>query len=72
LRLLLAKREAEDRLRRAQEEADAARKQEVKAQEKLRCMGICPAGFRWIKQSGGYRCSAGGHFVGNKELGFDG
>ena len=72
LKLLLAKREAEDRLRRAREQADAARKQEVRAQEKLRSMGICPAGYRWIKQSGGYRCSAGGHFVGNMELGFDG
>jgi hypothetical protein len=72
LRLLALKRDAEDRLRRAQEEADAARKQEVRAQEKLRCMGVCPVGFRWIKQSGGYRCAGGTHFVGNQELGFDG
>lgn len=71
LRLLAKKRDAENRLKKALEEAEAARKQEVKAQEKLRCMGICPAGFRWIKQSGGYRCSAGGHFVGNAQLGFD-
>jgi len=71
LKFLAVKRDAEDKLRRAQAEAEAARKQEVRAQEKLRLMGICPAGFRWIKQSGGYRCTAGGHFVGNAELGFD-
>lgn len=55
-----AKRDAEAaRLKKLEEE----RKREAQVQQKLRTMGICPAGFQWIKQSGGYRCSAGGHFM---------
>jgi hypothetical protein len=45
------------------------RQKEAQAQAKLRQMGVCPVGYRWIKQSGGYRCSAGGHFVSSTELG---
>lgn len=45
------------------------RKREAKAQQQLKSMGICPMGYRWINQSGGYRCSAGGHFVTDSELG---
>jgi hypothetical protein len=47
------------------------RKQEEEAveQAKLRDMGVCPAGYRWIKQPDGYRCSAGSHFIGNAALG---
>ena len=50
----------------AQEEA---RKLEAQMQAKLRQMGICPAGFRWIKQAGGYRCQGGAHSVTDSELG---
>jgi hypothetical protein len=53
-------------LRKAVEEE---RRKEAKAQQQLRTLGICPMGFRWIKQNGGYRCSAGGHFVTDSELG---
>jgi hypothetical protein len=35
----------------------------------LRELGICPMGYRWYKEGGGYRCSAGGHWVGNGQLG---
>lgn len=52
--------------RRAEE---VKKRQEAKAQAALREMGICPAGYRWVKQAGGYRCSAGGHFVDNAQLG---
>jgi hypothetical protein len=45
------------------------RKKEQRVQVKLREMGICPAGYRWIKQSGGYRCSAGMHWVDDASLG---
>ncbi|KAL8791513.1 MAG: hypothetical protein Q9213_000130 [Squamulea squamosa] len=45
------------------------REQEVKAQKKLKEMGVCIAGFRWIKQANGYRCAGGSHFVSDKELG---
>lgn len=54
----------------AKEEAQRLERQrEAKAQAKLRDLGICPAGYRWIKQAGGYRCSAGGHFVSDLQLG---
>lgn len=61
--------------RRAKEFAERRRKemeakaQEEKAQQKLRSMGVCPAGFHWIKQTSGYRCAGGSHFVTNAQLG---
>lgn len=51
-----------------QEEAKQ-RQQEAKAQAALRQMGVCSAGFRWIKQASGYRCAGGSHFVDNVSLG---
>lgn len=45
------------------------RKREQAVQAKLRELGICPMGFRWIKQASGYRCAGGSHFVSNLELG---
>lgn len=45
------------------------RKKEEQAQKKLREMGVCVAGFRWIKQSGGYGCAGGAHFVSDGQLG---
>lgn len=45
------------------------RKKEERAQVKLRKMGICPAGFRWIKQGSGYRCAGGAHWVSDASLG---
>jgi hypothetical protein len=64
----LAVREAEEKLRIARVEEERKRKEEAKAQTKLRQMGVCPVGFRWIKQSTGYRCAGGSHFVSNAEL----
>jgi hypothetical protein len=72
LRVVMAsrtKQEAEDKLRRAREEAERKRKEEAKAQKKLRDMGVCTVGFRWIKQDRGYRCAGGSHFVSNVQLG---
>ncbi|KAF8523225.1 P-loop containing nucleoside triphosphate hydrolase protein [Gautieria morchelliformis] len=57
--------ELEEKRRKALEE----RKQEAQVQAKLRAMGVCVAGFRWIKQSMGYRCAGGSHFISNAELG---
>ena len=52
-------------LRAAMETNKREREKKEKAlriQEKLRQMGICPAGFHWLDQGNGwYRCSAGGH-----------
>ena len=69
LKARLAVREAEEKLRIARVEEERKKKQEAVAQKKLRDMGICPAGFRWVKQDSGYRCTAGGHFVSNDALG---
>jgi len=44
-------------------------KKEQQVQAKLRQLGVCSAGFRWTKQSGGYRCSGGFHWVTDGELG---
>ncbi len=68
LKARLAVREAEEKLRIARLEEEKKRKEEVQAQKKLRKMGVCPVGFRWIKQSTGYRCAGGAHYVSNAEL----
>lgn len=53
------------RLRQLKEE----KAKEQRAQQKLREMGVCPVGYRWIKQSGGYRCAGGSHWVDDASLG---
>ncbi|KAF2837532.1 P-loop containing nucleoside triphosphate hydrolase protein [Patellaria atrata CBS 101060] len=58
-----------EELKRRKEEEMRRREREERAQRRLRDLGICPAGFRWVKQAGGYRCSAGGHFVDDAALG---
>ncbi|KAF8213839.1 P-loop containing nucleoside triphosphate hydrolase protein [Mycena galopus ATCC 62051] len=68
----LAREERERRARELEAQRKAVeleRKKEAKAQAALRSMGVCVAGFRWIKQSGGYRCAGGAHFVSDAQLG---
>lgn len=36
---------------------------EAEQKKKLEVAGLCPAGFTWIRQEGGYRCAGGAHFV---------
>ncbi|KAI0050262.1 P-loop containing nucleoside triphosphate hydrolase protein [Auriscalpium vulgare] len=55
--------------RRRQEQEEREREREAQAQAKLRSMGVCVAGYRWIKQSSGYRCAGGTHFVSDAQLG---
>jgi hypothetical protein len=55
-------------LERKRREVEEERRKEAAAQTKLRRMGVCPAGFRWIKQAGGYRCGGGSHWVSDAEL----
>jgi hypothetical protein len=45
------------------------RKREGRGRNLLRQMGVCVAGFRWIKQGGGYRCVGGSHWVDDSQLG---
>lgn len=59
----------EQELERRRKVEEERKKQEAKAQVKLRQMGVCPMGFRWIKQGGGYRCAGASHFVTDAELG---
>ncbi|KAJ5771640.1 P-loop containing nucleoside triphosphate hydrolase protein [Penicillium odoratum] len=47
--------------------ADARRKEQA-VQVKLRSMGVCVQGYRWIKNHGGYRCGGGSHWVSDAEL----
>ncbi|KAJ7066957.1 P-loop containing nucleoside triphosphate hydrolase protein [Mycena amicta] len=69
----LLEREAKERvileLERRRREEQEERRKEAKAQEALRAMGVCVAGFRWIKQAGGYRCAGGSHFISNAQIG---
>ena len=81
----IMKKLEEERLREAAARAERARKaaelkareeaerqerlREAKAQAKLQSLGGCVAGYRWIKQSNGYRCAGGSHFVTNTQLG---
>ncbi|KAJ7583678.1 P-loop containing nucleoside triphosphate hydrolase protein [Mycena floridula] len=53
----------------AKRELEQQRRQEAAVQTKLRSMGVCVAGFRWIKQHGGYRCAGGTHFISDAQLG---
>ena len=82
----IMKKLEEERLREAAARAERARKaaelkakeeaerlerlREAKAQAKLREMGVCPVGYRWIKQANGYRCAGGTHYVTDAQLGF--
>jgi hypothetical protein len=64
-----AKQEMLDELERQRRAAEEERRREAKAQQKLRTMGVCPVGFRWIKQASGYMCAGGSHFVSDSQLG---
>jgi len=57
-----------ERLEQEKKRAEEERKKEQAAQRKLKHMGVCVAGFRWIKQRGGYRCAGGSHFVSDTQL----
>ena len=37
--------------------------EEERVKEKLKEMGVCIAGFDWVKQEGGWRCAGGSHWV---------
>ena len=64
-----AREKALAELERVRLEEQERRRQEARAQATLRQMGVCCAGFRWIKQLSGYRCAGGSHFVSNEKLG---
>jgi len=66
LELLLKQLENEDTeaYKKLKDEED----KQKKMQEKLREMGVCPAGYEWLREGGGWRCAGGSHFVTDAEL----
>ncbi|KAJ5505540.1 ATPase AAA-type core [Penicillium expansum] len=58
-----------EKLRKQQEALEEARRKEQANQMKLRSMGVCVAGYQWLKQIGGYRCAGGAHWVSDAQLG---
>ncbi|KAF9223027.1 P-loop containing nucleoside triphosphate hydrolase protein [Gyrodon lividus] len=56
-------------LKKKRKEEEEKRRKELEMQQKLEEMGLCPAGFRWIRQASGYRCSGGSHFISGGQLG---
>lgn len=72
IRVMEAKAEREriraELVRRKLEEEERRKKEQL-AQSRLRQMGVCVAGFQWIKQVGGYRCAGGSHWVSDSQLG---
>jgi len=64
-----ARERIERELERRKQEEEERRKKEELAQSRLRQMGVCVAGYRWIKQGGGYRCAGGSHWVSDSQLG---
>ncbi|KAI9159145.1 NFX1-type zinc finger-containing protein 1 [Paramyrothecium foliicola] len=49
------------------EEEEKRRKEEAQRQKLLQG-GLCPAGFNWIKQQGGYRCGGGSHWMSDSDI----
>ena len=43
-------------------------RQEEAVMQRVQMIGKCCAGFHWIKQSGGYRCAGGSHYVSDKMI----
>ncbi|KAF4337710.1 NFX1-type zinc finger-containing protein [Fusarium beomiforme] len=50
--------------------AEEEKRKKIEARKvKLMKMGICPAGFHWIKQSGGgFRCAGGSHWMSDEDV----
>lgn len=44
-------------------EDERRREAEAEAKRKLEALGLCPVGYEWIRQAGGYRCAGGSHFL---------
>lgn len=61
--LMQVKRAKARAAQKAKEERERELALEAASQAALRRMGVCPAGYQWLHAGGGWRCSAGGHFV---------
>ncbi|KAH0169927.1 P-loop containing nucleoside triphosphate hydrolase protein, partial [Aureobasidium melanogenum] len=63
-----AEQKKRDELQQTVDSKKIQKEKEAIAQQKLQSMGKCVQGFHWIKQTGGYRCAGGSHFVYDIEL----
>ncbi|KAI9687140.1 MAG: hypothetical protein M1822_002551 [Bathelium mastoideum] len=59
---------AEEKAAREKERQAQEREKEAVAQKKLKRTGVCPVGYQWIRQSNGYICAGGSHFVSHAQL----
>jgi SpoVK/Ycf46/Vps4 family AAA+-type ATPase len=50
-------------------EGEERAKQEAAMKQKLMALGVCPMGWEWIKQNGGYRCAGGSHYMSDGDVG---
>ena len=64
-----ARQRAIDALKKKRKEEEEKRKKALEMQQKLKHLGLCPAGFQWIKQASGYRCAGGSHYISDGQLG---
>ncbi|KAG4267231.1 hypothetical protein FPRO04_04843 [Fusarium proliferatum] len=49
--------------------AEEEKRKRIEARKaKLMTMGVCPVGYQWIKQSGGYRCAGGSHWMSDGDV----
>ena len=64
-----AKRQHElEEIERRRRVLEEKRKHEAMMQKKLMQLGRCPVGYAWIKQTGGYRCAGGSHYMSDGEV----
>lgn len=49
-------------------EQEKKRREEERIQQKLRNLGVCVQGYPWTKQTSGYRCAGGRHFIHDSQL----
>lgn len=66
--LMSVKRAKEMALKKAKEDRERELASERAVQAALRHIGVCSAGYKWMRQANGWRCSAGGHFVSGQDV----
>ncbi|GAB7348917.1 hypothetical protein MBLNU459_g7605t2 [Dothideomycetes sp. NU459] len=67
--LRISKQLALIEIERKREEFEKKRQEAAAINKKMQLLGVCCMGYRWIKQSSGYRCAGGSHFMSNERLG---
>ncbi|GKU13637.1 unnamed protein product, partial [Fusarium langsethiae] len=49
--------------------AEEEKRKQIEARKaKLMHKGVCPVGYQWIKQDGGFRCAGGSHWMSDGEV----